>query len=213
MCSEIQDIFLRLALATGSGASKVALMADFGTRSIAVRVFKEKFLLVFHIRSLEDTALAKMMLREQLDNNWPGPVREAKVKCECIGVEDVNVTTLDKAKYTKIVEEACRAKDEVDMKREMTEKVEEKSSEGSWSKLKRMVMDDCKMKDCQDREHLHCKKDLEGQGLHAQGSRQLQGKQAVRVQQVAGGPRIPRPLLRLQQPPAGQGPGQRHGAG
>ena len=82
-----------------------------------------------------------------MDNNWPGPVMEAKEICESIGVEDVNITTLDKAKYAKIVEEACRAKDEADMKKEMTEKVDKNNNEGSWSKLKRMVMDDCRLKD------------------------------------------------------------------
>ena len=144
---DCQDFFLRLALATGPGASKVALRADFGIRSMAVRVYKEKVLLVLHIRSLEDSALAKMMWREQLDNNWPGLAKEAKEICKTIGVEDVNVTTINNAKYTKIVEEACRAKDETEMKKEMLEKVEKKNREGSWSKLKRMVMEDCSLKD------------------------------------------------------------------
>ena len=55
--------------------------------------------------------------------------RKTKKKCQeclkdCIFLKDVNLTVLDKAKYTNLVEEACRAKDETDMKREMTEKME-----------------------------------------------------------------------------------------
>ena len=79
---DCQDFFLRLALATGPGASKVALRADFSLRSMFIRVWKEKILLILRIRSLEDSALAKMMWKEQLDNNWPGPVIERKDLCE-----------------------------------------------------------------------------------------------------------------------------------
>ena len=48
----------------GPGASKVTLRADFGIRSMAVKVFKERILLVLHISSLDDTAWAKMICRE-----------------------------------------------------------------------------------------------------------------------------------------------------
>ena len=54
---------------------------------------------------------------------------------------------MEKTKYVKLVEEACRAKDETKMKKEMTEKVEEKNQERSWSKLKRIVKEDCRMKE------------------------------------------------------------------
>ena len=87
------------------------------------------------------------MWREQLNNNWPGPVIEAKELCARIGVEDVNTTMTEKAKYIKIVEEACRARDETDIKKEITKNVEKKNAEKSWSKLSRMIKDDCSMKD------------------------------------------------------------------
>ena len=58
--------------------------------------------------NLEDSALAKMMRREQLDNNWPVPAKEAKELCEIIGVEDVIVTQINKAKYAKIVAKDVR---------------------------------------------------------------------------------------------------------
>ena len=84
---------------------------------------KEKILLVLHIRSLEDSALAKMMWREQLENNWSGPVMEAIELFKKIGVEYVDITVLDKAKNTKLVEEACRAKDEAEKVGKRTVKV------------------------------------------------------------------------------------------
>ena len=62
-----------------------------------------------------------------------------------IGVEDVNITMIEKAKCVKIVEEACRAKDENDIKKEMTERVEKKNAEGSRSGVR------------EDQDHLgHC---------------------------------------------------------
>ena len=53
---------------------------------------------------------------------------------------------MEKTKYVKLVEEACRAKDKTKMKKEMTEKFEEKNQERSWSKLQRMVKEDRRMK-------------------------------------------------------------------
>ena len=46
--SECQDFFLCLVLATGPGASKVTLRADFGVCSMVIRVWKEKILLILH---------------------------------------------------------------------------------------------------------------------------------------------------------------------
>ena len=104
------------------GASKVALRADFGVRSMGILVWKENIFLILHIRNLEESALAKMMWRDQLNNNWPGLLIEAKERCAIIGVEDVNTTMTEKAKYVKIVREACRARDETEIKKEMTGK-------------------------------------------------------------------------------------------
>ena len=55
--AELQDYFLRLMLGTGPGAPKYALRADTGTRSIMLRVWREKVIFIYHIRSLDDKSL------------------------------------------------------------------------------------------------------------------------------------------------------------
>ena len=59
--NECQDFFLRLILATGPGATKVALGADTATQSVVYMLYKDKILLIQHLIRLEDTALAKLM--------------------------------------------------------------------------------------------------------------------------------------------------------
>ena len=74
--AECQFFFLRLVLGTGPGAPKHALRADLGAQNTSLRVWKQKILLVHHIRSLDDTSLAKMMYIEQVRNKWPGLAME-----------------------------------------------------------------------------------------------------------------------------------------
>jgi hypothetical protein len=94
--AEIQDFFLRLLTGCGPGAPKHALRADFGMHSMKLRVWRDKIMLVHHIRNLEEGALAKMIYQEQVRNNWPGLAKESEELCEELGVEDVNLTHLGK---------------------------------------------------------------------------------------------------------------------
>ena len=106
----------------------VSLEPDYNTLSLgayeptSLRAYEPTSLHYGHTlsssRNVEESALAKMMWREQLNDNWPGPVIEAKELCARIGVEDVNTTMTEKAKYIKIVEEACRERDETEIKKE-----------------------------------------------------------------------------------------------
>ena len=70
--AEWQDFFVRLVLRSGPGAPKHALRADFGSRNMKLRVWKEKLMLIHYIRFLEDGALTKTMYGEQAINRWPG---------------------------------------------------------------------------------------------------------------------------------------------
>ena len=119
--SECQDFFLRLILGSGPGAPKHALRADFGTRSMKLRVWREKIMLIHHIRSLEEEALAKTMYDEQVRNLWPGLAKEAEKLCEQLELEDVNKTELTKKMFTKEVDDACKSMENVRMKDETSE--------------------------------------------------------------------------------------------
>ena len=116
--AECQFFFLRLVLDTGPGAPKHALRADLGVRSTLLRVWQQKILLVLHIRSLEDTSLAKMMYEEQVSNNWPGLAKETVELCKKLEIEDVNTTSKTKSAYAKELGRTCLAMEDAMMKTE-----------------------------------------------------------------------------------------------
>ena len=83
-------------------------------------------MLVYHISNMEDGALAKEMMEEQVTNKWPGLVEEVNEMCQSMRIEEPNSTEVGKRAYSKIVKEACRWKDEATMKKDM-ERMKESS--------------------------------------------------------------------------------------
>ena len=116
--AEVQDFYMRLALGAGPGAAKLSLRADFGVKNIKLRIWREKLMLIHHIRRLKEEALASEMYREQIRNNWPGLAREAEDICEQLGVEDVNVTVMSKTQFSKLVDRALVQKEDQILKEE-----------------------------------------------------------------------------------------------
>ena len=102
--AEIQEFYMRLALGTGPGAPKLSLSADFGLKSMKLRVYREKLMLVHHLRTLDPDALASEMYTEQVRNNWPGLAREAEDICEQLGIQSVNETLLNKKQFSQLVD-------------------------------------------------------------------------------------------------------------
>ena len=76
-------------------------------------------MLVYHISHMEDGALAKEMMEEQVTNKWPRLVEEVNEMCASMRIEDPKTTEVGKMAYSKMVKEACRWKDEALMKEEM----------------------------------------------------------------------------------------------
>ena len=62
------------------------------------RVWREKAMMVLHLRSLEKDTLAYRVYKEQYDKEWPGLAKETKIICEKLGIEDCNTTCLSKIK-------------------------------------------------------------------------------------------------------------------
>jgi hypothetical protein len=114
--AEIQDFHMRLILGTGPGAHKHSLRADFGVRSTKLRVWREKVMLIHHIRSLSQESIASQMYSEQVRNNWPGLAREAEDICINLNIEDVNLTSLSRCQYARVVDTAISRKEDEDMK-------------------------------------------------------------------------------------------------
>ena len=131
--AEVQNFFLRLLLGCGPGASKHALRADFGTWNMKLRVWREKLMLVHHIRNIEDGSLAKVMYQEQVRNSWTGLARETEELCEELNIENVNETELQKKPFKKVVNKACIAKEDHLMKEETFEMIKmRKIREEAW---------------------------------------------------------------------------------
>ena len=116
--AEIQEFYMRLALGTGPGAPKLSLRADFGVKTMKFRVWREKIMLIHHIRTLDKEALASEMYYEQVKNNWPGLAREAEDICEQLGIQNVNETVLSKKQFSQLVESAILTEEDKLLKSE-----------------------------------------------------------------------------------------------
>ena len=115
--NSLQQWFVRLILQVGPGAPLAALTWDMGLMDMGLRVWREKILLILHLRSLDEEALAARVYREQVANNWPGLAREGKSICEKLGIEDVNETNMGKKEFMEKVTKACQSKDEEMLKK------------------------------------------------------------------------------------------------
>ena len=67
-------------------------------------------MLVSYIRNLEENSFARRIYEEQIKHNWPGLAKEARIICEELNIEDVNITKEGKMIYRKIVLSACHQK-------------------------------------------------------------------------------------------------------
>ena len=83
---------------------------------------KEKLLLVFHIRNLEDTALAKPIYTHRQKFNWEGPVKECRQFCIELGIPDVTQVKATKQQFKAMVKDACHLPDKKDLKQNILQK-------------------------------------------------------------------------------------------
>ena len=96
-------------------------------------------MLVYQIIHMEDGALAEEILEEQVTNKWPGLTAEVNELCESLKIEDPKSIEIGRKAYNKLVKEACRWRDEAEMKEEM-ERMKDK-------KVRRMVNQNLDLKE------------------------------------------------------------------
>ena len=101
--NKIQNWFLRLVLQVGPGAPLASLLWDTGLLDMGLLVWREKLMLVLHLRSLDEDSLARRFYEEQKANNWPGLVKEAQEICQKLDIECVTATGLDAKNFRKVV--------------------------------------------------------------------------------------------------------------
>ena len=103
----LQNWFVRLALRIGQGSPVSALLWDFQLLDMSLRIWREKIMMVIHLRSLEETTLARQEYEEQKNKDWPGLARETRNICTELNIEDCNITQIGKTKYREYVTQAC----------------------------------------------------------------------------------------------------------
>jgi hypothetical protein len=108
----IQHWFLRLAFQVGPGAPLASLLFETEMLDMGLRVWREKLMLALHLKSLEESTLARQIFEEQLDQKWPGLASEVEEICKELDIENVNSTRLEKKVFRKIVTAACHRKNE-----------------------------------------------------------------------------------------------------
>ena len=91
-------------------------------------------MLTHHIRHLPESALARQVYDEQVENGWPGLAKEAKEICLRLKIEDVNKTNFSKEEFKVIVNKAVKKEDTQWIRNEMEGK----------KKTKDLVTEDCK---------------------------------------------------------------------
>ena len=64
-------------------------------------------MMVIHLRSLDETTLARRVYEEQKEKNWPGLAKETKNICLNLNIEDCNITKIGKTKYREYLTQAC----------------------------------------------------------------------------------------------------------
>ena len=104
----LQNWYLRLIFQVGQGTPSASLKWDNQVLDMSIRVWREKLLMVLHIRSLGKDTLAYRIYEEQKKKGWPGLAIETKQICENLNIEDCNTTLLFKTKYRKLVTAACQ---------------------------------------------------------------------------------------------------------
>ena len=110
--NSIQNWFLRLVLQVGPGAPLAALLWDARMLDMKLRVWREKLMLMLHIRRLNDNALAKQIYKEQKEKSWPGLAEETENICKRLQIESVHATLLDVQQFRKQVTESCHRANE-----------------------------------------------------------------------------------------------------
>ena len=106
----LQCWYLKLVLQVGPGSPSASLLWDTATLNMSLRVWKEKVLLIIHIRNLDSTTLARKIYDEQKGNSWPGLAEETRIICEKLSIEDCNITQDSKGKYVQILHRALHKK-------------------------------------------------------------------------------------------------------
>ena len=117
----LQVWFVRLALRIGQGSPVAGLLWDTSLLDMSIRIWREKIMMVIHLRSLDETSLARQVYEEQKLKDWPGLARETRNICLSLNIEDCNITQIGKTKYREYVTQACHRLNEQRLRSQATD--------------------------------------------------------------------------------------------
>ena len=116
IAEQLQLYFIRLVFKVPKSCTRAALRSESGVLGVKFQIMKEKLLLVFHIRNLDDSALAKKIYTQQIKFGWEGPVKESRKICSELKIPDVTLVRATVQEFKDTVKEACRLKDKKELK-------------------------------------------------------------------------------------------------
>ena len=111
----VQNLFVQVLLRLPSSTVLLAYRAETGLLGMKWRVWEEKLLLLASIKSQVDKVLAKEILVQQLEMDWPGLGKEVAAICKEVGLPNLCVEESDK----KSIHEAIFYHHQRDLKNEM----------------------------------------------------------------------------------------------
>ena len=129
---DLQVFYLSLVLQVGPGTPRVGLLAQTGLMSMKYRIWVEKTMMILHLRGLEESSMASRIWKEQRTWGWPGLSKEVTEICEDLDVTDTNEMDFEESEkkiIRKTIKEACRDKDEKELKARMGKKCENMKDE------------------------------------------------------------------------------------
>ena len=95
--NNLQRWFVRLIMQVPQGTPSASLTWETGLMDMRLRIWREKLMLILHIRSLGEETLAQKVYNEQKKEGWPGLAKETKEICEELGIVDCNTPHLSKS--------------------------------------------------------------------------------------------------------------------
>ena len=103
MLDRIQDTFGRVLLALPLSAQGASLRAALGLLGMKWRVWELKIHLIQAIRRQEEGGLAREVLEEQLEMDWPGLASEVRDICKEIMIPDASRRDIEKETIKKAI--------------------------------------------------------------------------------------------------------------
>ena len=119
---DLQISFLRILLATPASTPRAALVWDCGAIKMKFRIMQNKLVFLHYIMQQSETSLARQILYEQHEQNYPGLVQECRKFVKDLGILNPLEFELSDQEWKRMVKEAIRKAKEKELKAEIISK-------------------------------------------------------------------------------------------